>query len=117
MSETTTHRKRVTASDFPKREIKLDVVEPTTAPALPYWALATVLAPLALWFALPAHGALWAAVAATVLWLALAFMLRTERRRKDPDVNREIVLNIIQGGVMGLAAGCWAFVITRVIAG
>ncbi|MDZ4860006.1 MAG: hypothetical protein SGI88_13590 [Candidatus Hydrogenedentes bacterium] len=111
MAETTTQRRRVTAKDFPKREIKLDVVEPIIAPSLPVWYLAPSALPAALAIFLPSLGAMWAAIAATIVWLGFYGLLLFERKRKDFDVGREIVLSITRTVAFGLALGAWGYVI------
>ncbi|HRK33720.1 MAG TPA: hypothetical protein PLJ47_03910 [Candidatus Hydrogenedentes bacterium] len=117
MSESTTQRRRVTAKDFPKREIKLDVIDKPKAPALPVWYLTPVVLPIALAIFLPSLAFVWIAVAATMLWLGLFALLLVERKRTDFEVGREIVLSFLHIGAVGLALGCWASVIVRVMAG
>ena len=113
----TTQRRRVTAADFPKREIKLDIVEPKKTPAMPVWYLAPVAIPAVLAFVLPSAGAVWVALAATFLWLGCFGMLASERKRDDLDVGREMALSILRWLTLGLALGSWAFLIAHAVAG
>lgn len=113
----TTQRRRVTAADFPKREIKLDIVEPKKTPVMPVWYLAPVAVPVLLGFVLPAAGAWCLALAATFLWLGFFGMLAAERKRDDLEVGREIALSLLRWVTLGLALGSWAFLIARAVAG
>ena len=112
-----TPRRRVTREDVRKREIKLDIVEFKSAPPLSKRYMTPIILPLALWFLLPSQGALWMALTATALWIGFVGMLYAERRRDDFDTGRELVLSIVRGCALGLAIGCWAFLIVRTFAG
>lgn len=111
-SQTTT-RKRVTREDIRKREIKLDIVDRQAPPPLTKRLMTLVILPIILWVFDPAHGALWAACAATALWIGFFGMLLGERNRGDFDTGREILLSIMRAGAFGLAVGCWGFVVAQ----
>ena len=112
-----TPRKRVTREDVRRREIKLDIVERQAAPPLSKRLMLLAIFPVALWFMIPAQGALWLALATTAIWIGLFGMLHGERRRGDFDTGREILLSILRAGAFGLAVGCWAFLVVRSMAG
>ncbi|NUM55813.1 MAG: hypothetical protein HUU46_19405 [Candidatus Hydrogenedentes bacterium] len=106
-----TPRKRVTREDIRKREIKLDIVERKPAPPLSWRWMSLVFLPIVLWVIIPERGALWLAFMATAFWIGVTGMLVGERKRDDFDTGREITLSIVRAGALGLALGCWAFLI------
>ena len=103
-----TPRKRVTREDIRKLEIKLDIVERVPAPPLSKRFMAFVVLPIALWWILPAHAALWIALEAAILFACVVDMFVVERRRTDLDTGREFALSIATAGTLGLTLGCWA---------
>ena len=115
MAETTTQRRRVTPQDIPKRQIKLDIVEPKQVPAVPVWYLGPMVIPIALWILLPAQAGIWLALTATFLWASLAGMVYAEGHRGDLEVDRELVLTGMRNIALGFALGCWAFAIAGLL--
>ncbi|GMU92420.1 MAG: hypothetical protein AMXMBFR4_14780 [Candidatus Hydrogenedentota bacterium] len=117
MSETV-QRKRVSAKDFPKREIVITQREmPPAPPALAYWSLLPAAGSAVLWFFVPAFGVVWPVLTVCLLWLGLGFMLHRERRREDLEVDREIALRWITHFTGGVALGCLAYLVYGFIAG
>jgi hypothetical protein len=118
MSESST-RKRVTAQDIPKLQLKVAPrIQPLrTPPQLPLWYFAPAAVPLALAYFIPSLLGLWTAAAVTCIWLGSWGLLRRVRREKHNWINHELWLYLATALAGGVALGSWFILFVRAIPG